>query len=93
MNRPALEGLRLNVPAYVKHTRLVEWVAQIAALTEASDVYWCDGSQAEYDRLTEQLVAAGTSWRHRPDPRRGRGIHRRPARQAAQINLTVMACG
>jgi phosphoenolpyruvate carboxykinase (GTP) len=60
MNRPVMEGLRLNTPAYVRHTRLVEWVAQVAALTEAKDVYWCDGSQAEYDRLCAQLVAAGT---------------------------------
>jgi phosphoenolpyruvate carboxykinase (GTP) len=60
MNRPTLDGLRLNVPAYVKHSRLVDWVAQIAALTEAKDVYWCDGSGQEYDRLCAQLVAAGT---------------------------------
>nr|WP_316642252.1 phosphoenolpyruvate carboxykinase (GTP) [uncultured Roseateles sp.] len=60
MNRPAMEGLRLNVPAYVKHARLIAWVADVAALTEASDVYWCDGSQAEYDRLCAQLVEAGT---------------------------------
>jgi hypothetical protein len=38
MNRPSLEGLRLNVPAHVKHPRLIEWVAQVAALTEAADV-------------------------------------------------------
>jgi phosphoenolpyruvate carboxykinase (GTP) len=36
MNRPVLEGLRLNVPAYVTHHRLVAWVAEMAALTEAS---------------------------------------------------------
>ncbi|MDH4390043.1 MAG: phosphoenolpyruvate carboxykinase (GTP) [Aquabacterium sp.] len=60
MNQPAMEGLRLNVPAYVKHARLVAWVAEMAALTQASDVYWCDGSQAEYDRLCQQLVDAGT---------------------------------
>jgi phosphoenolpyruvate carboxykinase (GTP) len=60
MNRPAMEGLRLNVPAYVKHDRLVSWVAQIAALTQAADVYWCDGTEAEYDRLCEQLVSTGT---------------------------------
>ncbi|MCV2350610.1 phosphoenolpyruvate carboxykinase (GTP) [Paucibacter sp. Y2R2-4] len=60
MNQPVMEGLRLNVPAYVKHSRLIAWVAEIAALTEARDVYWCDGSQAEYDRLCAQLVAAGT---------------------------------
>jgi phosphoenolpyruvate carboxykinase (GTP) len=38
MNRPLLEGLRLNVPAHVRHERLIDWVAQIAALTEAKDV-------------------------------------------------------
>ena len=60
MNRPVMEGLRLNVPAYVNHARLVAWVAEMAALTEAADVYWCDGSQAEYDRLCAELVAGGT---------------------------------
>ena len=60
MNQPVMEGVRLNVPAYVKHPRLVAWVAQMAALTEAASVYWCDGSQAEYDRLCADLVAAGT---------------------------------
>jgi phosphoenolpyruvate carboxykinase (GTP) len=69
MNRPVMEGLRLNTPAYVRHTRLVEWVAQVAALTEAKDVYWCDGSQAEYDRLCAQLVAAGTFKKLNPELR------------------------
>ena len=60
MNRPVMEGVRLNTPAYVRHNRLIEWVAEIAALTEAKDVYWCDGSTEEYDRLSAQLVEAGT---------------------------------
>ncbi|MCR5884478.1 phosphoenolpyruvate carboxykinase (GTP) [Rhizobacter sp. J219] len=69
MNRPVMEGLRLNVPAYVKHPRLVAWVAEIAALTEAKDVYWCDGSKEEYDRLCAQLVAAGTFKKLNPELR------------------------
>ncbi len=60
MNRPVMEGPRLNVPAYLKHQRLVAWVADVAALTEAADVHWCDGSQAEYERLCDLLVANGT---------------------------------
>ncbi|HEY0819657.1 MAG TPA: phosphoenolpyruvate carboxykinase (GTP), partial [Rhizobacter sp.] len=69
MNRPVMEGLRLNVPAYVKHARLVAWVAEIAALTQAKDVYWCDGSKEEYDRLCAQLVAAGTFKKLNPELR------------------------
>jgi phosphoenolpyruvate carboxykinase (GTP) len=60
MNRPLMEGTALNVPASVRHVRLIEWVAEMAALTQARDVHWCDGSTAEYDRLCAQLVAAGT---------------------------------
>ena len=60
MNKPFLEGLRLNTPTHVHHSRLIEWVAQTAALTEANDVYWCNGSTEEYDRLCAQLVTAGT---------------------------------
>lgn len=69
MNRPVLEGLRLNTPAYVKHARLINWVAEVAALTEAEEVYWCDGSQAEYDRLCAQLVKAGTFKKLNPELR------------------------
>ena len=69
MNRPAMEGLRLNVPAYVKHARLVSWVAEIAALTEAAEVYWCDGSEAEYDRLCQRLVEGGTFRKLNPELR------------------------
>ena len=69
MNHPVMPGLRLNAPAYLKHHRLVSWVAEIAALTEAADVVWCDGSDDEYERLCAQLVAAGTMQKLNPAKR------------------------
>ncbi|WP_295645139.1 phosphoenolpyruvate carboxykinase (GTP) [uncultured Methylibium sp.] len=60
MNHPAMEGLRLNAPAHVKNAKLLDWVAEMAALAQPDAIYWCDGSQAEYDRLCAQLVAAGS---------------------------------
>jgi phosphoenolpyruvate carboxykinase (GTP) len=69
MNHPTMEGQRLNVPAHVKHAGLIAWVAEIAALTEAADVYWCDGSTQEYDRLCAGLVASGVFKRLNPAKR------------------------
>ncbi|NCZ92207.1 MAG: phosphoenolpyruvate carboxykinase (GTP), partial [Actinobacteria bacterium] len=39
---------------------LTKWVADWAAILQPNDIYWCDGSQSEYDALCAQLVAAGT---------------------------------
>ena len=59
-------GVALNVPEYVKNTKLVAWVKEIAELTEPAAIYWCDGSEEEYDRLAQQLVDAGTMRRLDP---------------------------
>ena len=69
MNHPSMAGTRLNVPRHVTHTRLIAWVAEIAALTEAADVHWCDGSQDEYDRLCAGLAEGGTFRRLNPAKR------------------------
>ncbi len=92
MNQPAMQGLRLSLPAYVKHPRLIAWVAEIAALTEAADVYWCDGSSEEYQRLCEQLVAAGTFKKLNPALRPGSYLANSDPSDVARVEDRTFIC-
>ena len=73
MNAPLTPGMvkDLNVPDYVKNAKLIAWVGEMVALCKPDSVVWCDGSQAEYDRLCQQLVDAGTFKKLNPAKRPG----------------------
>jgi phosphoenolpyruvate carboxykinase (GTP) len=42
------------------HAKLLEWVDEVADLTQPDSIHWCDGSAEEYDSLCAALVEAGT---------------------------------
>jgi len=57
----------MQIPSYVKNQKLIDWVKETAELTKPDQVYWCDGSQEEYDKLCEEMVKAGTFIRLNPE--------------------------
>ena len=57
MTSVAISGLE-NAPT--SHVRLLGWVREVAELTTPEQVVWVDGSPAEWTRLTDRLVEAGT---------------------------------
>lgn len=50
----------LNVPAYVKHQGVIDFVKKIAELTQPDRIEWCDGSEEEDQRLLQLMVDNGT---------------------------------
>lgn len=49
--------------------KLLSWVQDMTALCKPAQVYWCDGTDQEYNRLCGDLVEAGTFIKLNPEKR------------------------
>ena len=45
----------------VKHEGLKQWVREVAEMCQPDDIYWCDGTQEEYDHYMAEMVASGAA--------------------------------
>ena len=78
--------------APTQNQALAEWVATIAALTRPEAVHWCDGSDAEWVRLSAELVASGTLIRLNDAIRPNSFYARSDPRDVARVESRTFIC-
>jgi phosphoenolpyruvate carboxykinase (GTP) len=75
-----------------KNAKLLAWVGEIAAMCRPANIEWCDGSQAEYDRLCQELVNKGVFIRLNEDKRQNCFLARSNPRDVARVEHRTYIC-
>lgn len=75
-----------------QHAALLTWVEEMITLCTPDAVEWCDGSQGEWNRLTELLVKQGTFLRLNPAKRPNSFLARSRTSDVARVEDRTFIC-
>lgn len=83
---------RLNAPDFVTNRALLRWISDIVLLTKPENIHWCDGSDAEWDSLTAELVTGGVLIPLNPELRPGSFLARSDPDDVARVEDRTFIC-
>jgi phosphoenolpyruvate carboxykinase (GTP) len=81
-----------NIGAVTRNGKLLTWVDEIARLCQPDAIHWCSGSAAEFDRLTDQMLATGTLLRLNPALRPNSFLARSDPADVARVEDRTFIC-
>ena len=74
------------------HKELLDWVGEMSRLCQPDQVVWCDGSEQEKRRLTEEAVATGVLLPLNQKKRPGCYLHRSSPNDVARVEHLTFIC-
>ena len=92
---PGTHGLieqRVTAEATTQNPEILSWVTEMATLLQPDSVYWCNGTQDEWNLITEGMVAAGSLIPLDKDKRPGSFLARSHPDDVARVEDRTFIC-
>ena len=83
---------KIDFPTIIQNPRARDWIQEMADLCQPDRVYFCSGTQAEYDHLCQVLVDAGTFTRLNPEKRPNSFLSRSDPTDVARVEDRTFIC-
>ena len=71
---------------------LAKWVDEVAALTKPDKIVWCDGSDAEFDSMVDQMLETGTLMKLNQETHPNCYLHRSDPSDVARVEHLTFVC-
>jgi phosphoenolpyruvate carboxykinase (GTP) len=82
-------GIGNSMPS---HQAVLDWVQEVARLTEPENIFWCDGSERENAWLLEQAQSQGVVIKLSEEKKPGSYLHRSNPNDVARVEQFTLIC-